>query len=493
VTDRSHLAAYVDRMAQVRVLCVGDLMLDRYVYGAVERISPEAPIPVLRVEREVAMLGGAGNVVRNLGALGAASAFVSLIGDDAAGREVSHLLGQQDRVDHPPLLERGRATSIKTRFIAGGQQLLRADQETVVPVGGALERQIVEQTRALLDGSAVVVLSDYGKGVLSDRVVRGVIEAAREAGRPAVVDPKGADYRRYRGATVITPNRRELAAAANGPVADIDAVVQTAADLLTACGIDSAIVTLGRDGMALVNRRGARHFATAPRHLGTEAREVYDVSGAGDTVVAAYAAALAAGASPDEAARLANAAAGIVVGKAGTAVVHATELIAELHAQDLRGGEAKLLGLAEALDRLADWRARGLRIGFTNGCFDLLHPGHVRLLEQARTACDRLIVGLNSDDSARRLKGPDRPVQSEAARAVVLGSLATVDLIVVFDEETPIELIRAIRPEVLVKGADYTIEQVVGADLVRGYGGRVLLADLLEGHSTTATIARLAP
>jgi D-beta-D-heptose 7-phosphate kinase/D-beta-D-heptose 1-phosphate adenosyltransferase len=490
MTERSDLAAFVERMAEVRVLCVGDVMLDRYVYGAVDRISPEAPIPVLRVERDSAMLGGAGNVVRNLSALGAACAFVSVVGDDAAGHQVKRLMGDADGVWPYILVEADRATSIKTRFIAGGQQLLREDRETVAPVGPGIREQIVERVRAALETSAVMVLSDYGKGVLDQPVIGGVIEAAAAAGRPVVVDPKGTDYRRYAGATVITPNRAELAAAAGGPVDSVPAVAETAAGLIDDCGIEAALVTLGEAGMALVNRGGGGFFAAGAAHLGAEAREVYDVSGAGDTVVAAFAAGLAAGAEPVAAARLANAAAGIVVGKLGTAVAHGSELIAALHAQELLDAEAKLVGRAEALDRIAGWRARGLTIGFTNGCFDLLHPGHVKLFEQARAACDRLVVGLNSDPSVRRLKGADRPVQPESARAVVLGSLASIDLVVVFGEDTPLPLIQAIRPDVLVKGADYRIDQVVGADLVQGYGGRVLLAELAEGHSTTATLNR---
>ncbi len=479
-------------MAGVRVLCVGDVMLDRYVYGAVERISPEAPIPVLQVERDQAMLGGAGNVVRNLSALGARCAFVGVIGGDDAGGEVRRLLADQDRVRPQLLVQRGRGTGIKTRYVAGGQQLLRADRETVAPVGRAVQDRIVDRVRTALKTSTVVVLSDYGKGVLSRPVIRRVIQAARKAGRPVIVDPKGSDYRRYAGATLITPNRKELAAAADGPVDRVKAVARTAAGLIDACDIEAAMVTLGEAGMALVNRPGGGFFADGGEHLDAQAREVFDVSGAGDTVVAAFAAALAAGAPPNAAARLANAAAGIVVGKLGTAVAHGSELFAALHAQKLLSAEARLMGLAAALDRIAGWRARGLKVGFTNGCFDLLHPGHVKLFQQARAACDRLVVGLNSDASARRLKGPDRPIQSEAARAAVLGSLATIDLIVVFAEDTPIELIRAIRPELLVKGADYSLDQVVGAELVRGYGGRVLLAELAEGHSTSATIARLA-
>jgi D-beta-D-heptose 7-phosphate kinase/D-beta-D-heptose 1-phosphate adenosyltransferase len=329
-----------------------------------------------------------------------------------------------------------------------------------------------------------VVLSDYGKGVLTGTLIGRVIAAARGAGKPVIVDPKGPDYRVYRGATVLTPNRRELAEASRMADRTDDEIVAAARHIVARCEVDAVLVTRGGDGMTLVEGDNAHHLAA-------EAREVFDVSGAGDTVVAVVAAALAAGLASPDAAGLANVAAGIVVAKSGTAVAGADEIVDALRAGELMSGERKSVSPAAALDRVATWRARGLTIGFTNGCFDLIHPGHVSLLAQARAACDRLVVGLNSDASARRLKGDGRPVQGEAARAAVLGSFASVDLVVIFDDDTPIALIEALRPDVLVKGADYSLDQVVGGDLVQGHGGRVLLADLEPGHSTTATIARM--
>jgi D-beta-D-heptose 7-phosphate kinase/D-beta-D-heptose 1-phosphate adenosyltransferase len=340
-------------------------------------------------------------------------------------------------------------------------------------------------------GAAVVVLSDYAKGVLDDAMVRRALDRARDQGKPVIVDPRGSDYRRYRRASVVTPNRRELELAAGaslprgaGEDAD-DAVEHAARRVLLQTGIDAMLVTLSERGMTLVRQSGL------PVHLAAEAREVFDVSGAGDTVVAVLATALGAGASLPDAARLANAVAGIVVGKVGTAVAYPDEILHRLHAQEVMGGEAKVLSLEAALDRVAGWRRKGLRIGFTNGCFDLLHPGHVSLLSQSRAAVDRLVVGLNNDASVARLKGAGRPVQGEAARALVLASLQSVDMVVVFAEDTPIELIRAIRPDVLVKGADYTVATVVGADIVQAYGGKVLLAEIVPGQSTSATIKRL--
>ena len=484
--DRSALLARAQALAGADVLCLGDVILDRYVYGTVERVSPEAPIPVLRIVRERTMPGGAGNVVRNLAALGAHARFLSVIGADAAGREVAELLKAADRIESSLLVEEGRETSVKTRFVAGMQQLLRADRESVRPIAAASEKDLLARLAAELKKAGVVVLSDYGKGVLTDKVLGEAIKASAAAGRRVVVDPKGSDYACYRGADLVTPNRAELALASGMPVERDDDIVAAAQALIERCRFGAVLATRGADGMTLVTARGQVD------HLAAEAREVFDVSGAGDTVVATLAAALAVGLDLVDAARLANVAAGIVVGKAGTAVAYADEVFAALHTQALMSHEAKIAPLAQALDRVETWRRQGLRIGFTNGCFDLLHPGHVALLAQARAACDRLVVGLNGDASVARLKGKGRPVQSDAERAVVLASLASVDLVVIFAEDTPIKLIEAVRPDVLVKGADYTRETVVGGAFVEGYGGKVLLVPLTPGHSTSATLERLA-
>ena len=486
MTDRSELAAHLQALNGVNVLCIGDVMLDRYIYGEVERISPEGPIPVLRIEREEAMLGGAGNVVRNLVALGARVTFITVVGDDEAGREVTALIGDSEAVEPYLVVEKGRQTTIKTRYIATSQQLLRTDRETVAPIAATSRNKTIRLGVEIVADNAAVVLSDYGKGVLAPDLVAKVIAAARNANKPVVVDPKGLDYGRYRGASVVTPNRRELAETTRMAAGDDDQVVAAARRLMEGAGLAAVLVTRGVEGMTLVTEAGAAD------HFPAETHEVFDVSGAGDTVNATLAAALGAGVPLPEAARLANVAAGIVVGKVGTAVAHAEEVLTALHTQDLLTGEAKIAAPARALDRVNQWRHQGLKIGFTNGCFDLFHPGHVSLLAQARAACDRLVVGLNSDASTTRLKGPDRPIQNEAARAAVLVSLATVDLVVIFNEDTPIRLIEAIRPEVLVKGADYTIDQVVGAEFVKSYGGSVLLAEISRGHGTTETISKVA-
>ena len=485
MVDPSSPAASINSLGKSRAACVGDLMLDRFVYGRVERTSPEAPVPVLRTERDVDMLGGVGNVVRNLVSLGARATLLSVIGDDKVGRRLNGMIGREEQIEPHLLVERGRISTEKTRFVAGGQQLLRADSETTQAIAPGSAERLLGLAREALPGCDVVVLSDYGKGVLGADLTQRLIEAARSGGRPVVVDPQGPDFGRYAGATVLTPNLAELGIAAGARLETDDAIVDACRRLIARHDAGAILVTRSRDGMTLVSADGCVD------QLKTEAREVFDVSGAGDTVVATLAAALGQGADLNSAARLANAAAGVAVGKAGTAAVSTADLLRAVRAGDLSASEAKIVPLAAAADAVTGWRAQGQRVGFTNGCFDLLHPGHVSLLRQARRAADRLIVGLNGDGSVRRLKGADRPVHRAAARAQVLASLETVDLVVIFAEDTPVRLIDALRPDCLVKGSDYAMGTVVGADIVRGYGGSVLIAENEPGYSTSSTIRRL--
>ncbi|APT56418.1 D-glycero-beta-D-manno-heptose-7-phosphate kinase [Roseomonas gilardii] len=476
------LAEAVRSLKRASVLVVGDAMLDRFVYGRVARVSPEAPIPVLTVDREVAMPGGAGNVVRNLTALGTPTAFLSVVGDDQAGSDLTALIGGQSGVEPWLLVQGGRATTTKTRFVAQGQQLLRADHENPEPIQPRLAERMLRIAQDTIAATRVMVLSDYRKGVLAGDIPQRLIAASKAAGRKVVVDPKGLDYGVYAGADLVTPNRNELRLATGRSIESEGALVDAAQSLRLQHGFGAVLVTRAEDGMTLVQADGVQHFPA-------EAPEVYDVSGAGDTVVAVVAAAMAAGLPLEVGARLANIAAGIVVGKVGTAVAREDDILDALKPE--RGTLRKVVSRTAAAEQAERWRQRGYRVGFTNGCFDLLHPGHVHLLEQARSWCDRLVVGVNSDASVSRLKGPTRPIQGEAARAAVLASLATVDLVAVFEEDTPTELIRLIRPDVLVKGADYTVDQVVGGDLVQEWGGEVKLAELLPGNSTTATVARI--
>jgi D-beta-D-heptose 7-phosphate kinase/D-beta-D-heptose 1-phosphate adenosyltransferase len=473
----SDLAAAVRLLARASVLVVGDVMLDRYVYGQVTRISPEAPVPILNVQREVAYPGGAGNVVRNLTALGAAVALVSVVGDDQAGSDLTGLVGGQPGVEPWLLVQGGRTTTVKTRLVAGGHHLLRADREVTTPIHPKLADRMIDIAGDAMAATGITVLSDYQKGLLAGDVPARLIAAAHAAGRKVVVDPKGPDYSRYAGADLITPNRRDLAESTGLKVENEATVIAAAETLRQRHGFSAVLVTEGPAGMTLVDPTGARHFPA-------EAVEVCDVSGAGDTVVAMLAAGIAAKLDLAVAARLANIAAGIVVGKVGTAVAREADLLAAISPEV--GTLRKVVSRQAALEQVERWRHQGYRVGFTNGCFDMIHPGHMHLLEKARDACDRLVVGLNDDASARRVKGVMRPVQPEAVRAAVLAGLPSVDLVTVFEEDTPDALIAALRPDVLVKGADYSLGEVAGADLVRSWGGVVLLADLVPRQATQA-------
>jgi len=486
MSDIATLITCVEKLNDSPVLCVGDVMLDRFVYGDVERISPEAPIPVFRILSENVMLGGAGNVARNIAGLGGRTRFVSVVGNDQAGRDVTMQIGELDDLDARLITDTSRKTSIKTRYIASGQQMMRADDETVAQLEDNTRKSLLDATALGMKDCSALVLADYGKGVLSDGIAGELIQMARLKGIPVIVDPQGSNYDRYMGAALVTPNRKELTDATGLPASTTEEIIAAAAKLARQSGIEAVLATRSGDGMTLI--RNADNHA----HFPAEAQEVFDVSGAGDTVVACITTAVAAGVSMENAVALANVAAGIVVGKLGTAVAYADDLIDSLHQQERATGDAKVLSLSAAQDRAGVWRNQGHKVGFTNGCFDLLHPGHLAVIGQAKAACDRLIVGLNSDSSTKRLKGEERPVQTETARAAVLASLEAVDLVIIFPEDTPANLIEALKPDVFVKGADYTIDQIPEAKIVQGYGGEVVLAELAEGHSTTATIARLA-
>ena len=484
-SQKTDMLQLLDRLSSARIVIVGDVMLDRFVYGDVERVSPEAPVPVLGIRREEAMLGGAGNVARNASALGASVKIIGLCGDDDAGHAVANLLSELPGVQTGLVVDKTRSTSVKTRFVAGNQQLLRTDIDDVQPVADETVKALIAATLENLPQADALVISDYAKGVLEDNLLATVIAAARDAGVPVVADPKGHDFSRYRGADILTPNRAELQAASMLPVGSDEEAVVAARQIQKECSIDAILATRGPQGMTLLAAE------TRPLHIATEAREVFDVSGAGDTVVAALAVGLAAGADLALASMFANQAAGVVVGKVGTAVAWPNDVVSALHSGELHNVEGKISGIAGAKDIRARWQQNGDKVVFTNGCFDLVHPGHVSLLSQARTAGDRLVVGLNSDQSVKRLKGDARPVQTEAARATVLASLSAVDLVVVFDEDTPLELIEALRPDILVKGADYAESEVVGGEQVKSWGGKIVLAELVDGQSTSNTISKL--
>lgn len=466
-----------------RILVLGDLMLDRHWFGAVERISPEAPVPVVRLRRQSCAPGGAGNVARNLAGLGCAVNLAGVLGDDGAGKDFLECM-QTDRVNTAAVLvDPERATTEKTRIIGGHQQILRLDREEMEPLAPPLRESLAKLLAPQIHLSSVIVLSDYAKGVLGEEICQFVI---REAGRhsiPVLVDPKGDDYTRYQGATMLSPNRAEIAAATHSPSGDLGRVFESAEALRESLGVEFLAITLGELGMAILEP-GSIYRCPA------RVREVFDVSGAGDTVMAVWAAGMAAGLDRHDCANLANVAAGIVISKLGTTAVSRHELLAALSDQKRSASTAKICTLEQLQMQVAGWRARGERIVFTNGCFDLVHVGHIALLERAKLEGNRLIVALNSDASVRSLKGPARPIVGEYERAQVLASLAAVDAVILFDEETPLKLITSLYPDVLVKGGDYREHEVVGADEVSSWGGKVVLVPLVEGQSTTHLLTK---
>ncbi len=470
------------RWAGKRLLVVGDAMLDKYVWGEVGRISPEAPVPVVRATHQSRQPGGAANVGLNLARLGAQTAVVGFAGDDEDGRLLAASL-RENGVTPELVVSEGFPTITKQRILSGQQQMLRLDSERVGPRAAADYSRLLETAMALLPGCNAVVLSDYAKGALTPEVCQAILGAARARGIPALVDPKSADFTRYRGATTVCPNLGELAAAVGGDARETNALLDAAEGLVRALDVEFLTATLGAQGIALI-RPGNRMLAPAV------ARRVFDVSGAGDTVIAVLALCLASGLKPETAVELANIAAGIVVGKVGTVPVEKHELLAALAPQIALHAEDKVLTRAELVQRVALWKANGERVVFTNGCFDLLHIGHITVLEQARRFGDRLIVAINSDASVRGLKGPARPIVGERERARVLAALAAVDAVVVFDEATPLEVIVATRPEAIVKGGDYDAASVVGAKEVESWGGQVKIVPTVEGFSTTGLIAK---
>ena len=479
--DLSTLQQLLTRLSGARIVCVGDLMVDRFVYGDVTRVSPEAPIPVLARERELVMLGGAGNVARNVAALGGDVALVGLVGGDSEGHEALRLIGEQTGIEGFLVTDPGRPTTLKTRFVSGGQQLLRVDLEASIPAVGDVEQRLVRTVRDVAKGAGVVLISDYGKGVVTD----AVITACREAGGMVIVDSKARSFLRYGAVDVIKPNAGELAYATGLPTSTNDEIETALAHALSLCEAKAILVTRAAKGISLAVRgETVRHFPGVPR-------DVFDASGAGDTTIAALGLALAAGTPVEQAIEFAMLASGVAVGKAGTATVLPEELIEASLTAHMAPAEGKIVTPQRMADEIACWRAKGLRVGFTNGCFDILHKGHVSYLNQARAWCDRLVVGLNSDRSVTALKGEGRPINDLEGRAMVLAGLGAVDLVVPFDEDTPIKLIEAARPEVLIKGADYSEDQVVGGDLVKSWGGEVRLAQIVDGYSTTAAIARM--
>lgn len=476
------LAGFLHPARRPRVLLVGDMMLDRYHYGQTERVSPEAPVVVLAATREELLLGGCGNVAANLAALGADVNCVTVTGRDESAARVRELLGRAGLGSDGLVEDGSRPTSRKTRVVSGSQQLLRIDEEIVGPLAPDVERAVLARIDAELPRADIVVVSDYGKGVLTPAVLQRLCRSGGKA--KVLVDPKGRDYSKYKGAYAITPNKLEAETATGIVLEGPDDIRRAARELCRIAGLHAAVITLGSKGMYCCLADGSQEWSVP-----AVARSVFDVTGAGDTVLAVMAFALAAGAPLPDAMRLATVAAGVVVERFGVVAVTPAEI--ERALAESAGGGKKVLPRPELLARLEIERRAGRRIVFTNGVFDVLHIGHLEYLRDARGEGDLLVVAVNADASVRRLKGDGRPVNRAEDRAALLAGFECVSLVTVFDEDTPLELIRAITPDVLVKGADWKDKGVVGADWVQSHGGRVVLARTREGYSTTETLRRV--
>ncbi|BCM25550.1 D-glycero-beta-D-manno-heptose-7-phosphate kinase [Methyloradius palustris] len=467
-------------------LVIGDLMLDRYLIGEVERISPEAPVPIVLLNNQNERAGGAANVAANLSKLGIPTRIAGCVGQDNDGKTLNSMLADIGIATTGVLSSVYRPTITKTRILGGHQQMMRLDQESRSAFS-AEESQALSKliTAQINDRPAMVILSDYAKGVLSVSICQAAIELCKSLNIPVLVDPKGRDFSKYKGATALTPNKKETAEACGVSAKDNTALLAEAAKLRIELGLEFLAVTRGEEGISLIDAEQIRHVAAT-------ARQVFDVSGAGDTVISTLAAGLIHGLSHHEALELANIAAGIVVGKVGTVPITREELLNELVIQSSAVQADKVCDLENLKIRVNVWRANGQTIAFTNGCFDLLHAGHVTYLEAARKTADRLVLGLNTDRSVSALKGPTRPVVQEKDRARVLAALEAVDAVVLFDEDTPLDLIKAIHPDVIIKGSDYTEEQVVGGAEVKSWGGKVALIPIVPGRSTSSIIEKLA-
>ncbi|MEM7618065.1 MAG: D-glycero-beta-D-manno-heptose-7-phosphate kinase [Pseudomonadota bacterium] len=480
-----------EKFVNSKVLLVGDIMLDEYIKGEVNRISPEGPIPVLRVSSKNNVLGGAGNVFANLCALGCQTQIMSVIGNDEAGKEIENKINALSSDGNLLLKFDDRSTTIKTRLVTSSQQLLRVDAEDNTTIDKLTENHIIESIEEIIDDIDVIILSDYGKEVITERLAYKLIKLANKKKTPIIVDPKGKDYSKYKNATIITPNRKELSESTGGMAVKTDEEILAAGNtLIKECKFDHVLATRSEDGISTISKKGD------PIHYPTQSLEVYDVSGAGDTVVAVAAACIVAGEDLSIAAQVANAAGAIVVSKMGTAVVTPAEIAKYFDDKNEKEHVLKATSWEDAKDQIAKWQAKGLQVGFTNGCFDIVHYGHVNYLANAKEKCDRMIVGLNHDKSVKILKGESRPINDENARAAVIAALASTDMVVLFGAETPdqdntpSEVVGYLQPDIFMKGGDYTLDQLPEGKVVVSYGGKVEIMPLYDGYSTTNIIKK---
>lgn len=482
--NKELIKEFLKGVEEIQALVVGDLMLDEYIWGSVDRISPEAPVQIVEVRKKDLRLGGAGNVINNLLSLNCHVDVASVVGDDDDGNFLLSRLTERGVNNHCVFCQKDRVTSRKTRVLASNQQIVRIDQESLSDICSESEERILSYIKANIQRFNVLFLSDYQKGVLTNRLIKEVIMLGREAEIPVLIDPKGHDYSKYQGATLLTPNRKEAQEASGVTIKDEETLLQAGRKLFDSLDLEALAITRSDEGMTVFSKHGEFHLPTL-------AREVFDVSGAGDTVLAIFGLGLARKLPLNISAEIANLAAGIVVGKVGTSPVYPHELLDSVTTveSDFNNKIISLASLKKVLTQAQHSYRK--KVVFTNGCFDLLHIGHVKYLQQARKLGDILVLGLNSDNSIRRLKGANRPLINQEERAHILAALDCIDYVIIFDEDTPLELIKELKPDILVKGGDYTPDGVVGRDVVEEYGGRVELIDFVDGRSTTHLIEKI--
>ena len=490
----SLLTTYIERFNHVQALCIGDIMLDRFLYGTVERISPEAPVPIFKLNHEKQMLGGAGNVVANMTALGCRVTFIGIVGNDENGERISSLLRKAKAHAHLLKLE-NYPTIVKTRLIAGSNHLMRVDQEEQLPVFEALlpkfEKILIQAIRKV----DVVVLSDYNKGLLTPVTTQMIINVCHQFNKPVIIDPKGNDYSKYIRATIVKPNLKEFSEATHQKYNPQDknflsTVQNNALSLFNKFKIKNLLITLSEYGMLFVPSNANEECLQIP----TEAKEVYDVSGAGDTSLATLGAAIGCGVPVKEAMKLANLASGIVVGKLGTATVSAEELRTALSSKENLDNEwfqkKKIISLSQAEEIVSKLRETGKKIGFTNGCFDCCHLGHLNSFMQAKRLCDILIVAVNSDNSVKRDKGHQSPIQDEKTRSMLLASLEFIDYVIVFEEDSPLHIVETLKPDVIAKEGS-TLETWPEGKFAQSYGGKAVILSKIEGYSTSSLVQKM--
>ena len=455
-------------------------MLDKYIVGTTNRISPEGPIPVLDIKKEVGMLGGVGNVVRNLSTLATETYLVSLVGDDLASKEVEKKLNNIN-VYNNLIKDPSRPTIIKSRFIANNQQILRVDKEKITSINKKIEKKVYEFSKKQILKTNAVVISDYNKGLITENILKKIISFAKIHKKPIIVDPKSSNFSKYRGATIITPNIKELEAVLKKKIINEKQIIDFSRKLISKFNFNYLLVTMGKSGMILISRKQKKIVK-----LKAESEEVFDVSGAGDTVVSYIAAGLASSLKIEEVVEIANLAAGVVVKKTGTSVAHLSEVLISINKNNYH--LSKVMDFSEAKKIINFWLNKKNKIGFTNGCFDYLHPGHISLFKHAKKKCSKLIVALKSDNSVVKNKGPLRPKQKLNTRLQILNSIPFIDLIIVFSDKTPLNIIKKIKPHLLIKGSDYRENQIVGAKEVKKYGGKILRAKTLKNFSSSIII-----